>query len=191
MVSGTVPGTACGPSYAGSQVPLQAEPASMGQDWQLSQVIPSTVQGTVSFRNMPLLNQNMLVTAFLVGKVFCKRKMYIRLIKCFCLLLAHPPCANGFFLPQIFLFPEVNVFFLWEKKKKKSGKNLRLNSHQMGKKASLWGQSGVLRLLWVPNLDLNTVSAEWKEARWDLDLETHTSYSGSRTCLHGRMVSQN
>ena len=83
MVSGAVPGTACGPSCAGSQVPLQAEPASTDQDWQLLQVIPSTVQGTVSFRNMPLLNQNMLVTAFLVGKVFSERKMYIMQIKYF------------------------------------------------------------------------------------------------------------
>ena len=66
MVGGTVPGT-CGPSYAGSRVPLQAEPASTDQDGPLPQVIPSTVQGTVSFRNMPLLNQSILFTALLVG----------------------------------------------------------------------------------------------------------------------------
>ena len=50
--------------------------------------------------------------------------MYTRQIKYFFLLLAHPLCANGFFLPYI-LFPEINVFSYG--RKKKGGKNLRLN----------------------------------------------------------------
>ena len=77
----------------------------------MSPAIASTVQGTVFFRNKPLLvNQNRLVTAFLVGNLFSKeKKMHTIQIKIFSLMLAHHPCANGFFLPQILLLPEIII----------------------------------------------------------------------------------
>ena len=63
-----------------------------------------------------LVNQNMLFTAFLVGKLFSKKKKFTFCQeKSFSLKLAHPLRANGFFQPCIILFPEINVFLSHER----------------------------------------------------------------------------
>ena len=58
--------------------------------------------------------------------------MYTRQIKYFFLLSAHPLCANGFSLPHIFLFPEINVFSYG--RKKKVGKIWDLTDTKWGRK---------------------------------------------------------